>query len=104
MSALGRNMAKVKCIPIGGELEYFWNTNDHLPPHFHVKQKGGDWEIRVYLNEYREKKLGYDFKFPSTRAKNIPGKYEAQILKEMKNKMKELFIEWETTVKFSKKG
>jgi hypothetical protein len=38
-------MAKVECFEIPGLHCWFW-SNDHSPPHFHVKREG-EWEIKV---------------------------------------------------------
>lgn len=40
-------MGKVECGSIDGLLAWF-NSNDHLPPHFHV-ERAGEWEVRVML-------------------------------------------------------
>ena len=40
-------MGKVGCITLAG-LSLWFNSNDHLPPHFHVN-KTGEWEIRIYF-------------------------------------------------------
>ncbi|MSU78833.1 MAG: DUF4160 domain-containing protein [Gemmataceae bacterium] len=38
-------MAKVDCLDIPGLVCWFW-SNDHEPPHFHVKREG-EWELKV---------------------------------------------------------
>ena len=38
-------MSNVDCIEIPGLVCWFW-SNDHDPPHFHVKRQG-DWELKV---------------------------------------------------------
>lgn len=38
-------MAKIDCFQIPGLYCWFW-SNDHDPPHFHVK-RNGEWEIKV---------------------------------------------------------
>jgi len=38
-------MAKVDCFEISGLECWFW-SNDHDPPHFHVKREG-KWELKV---------------------------------------------------------
>lgn len=42
-------MAKVVCFEISGLYCWFW-SNDHDPPHFHVKREG-EWEIKVNFAE-----------------------------------------------------
>ena len=38
-------MAKVDCLDLPGLMCWFW-SNDHDPPHFHVKRVG-EWELKV---------------------------------------------------------
>jgi hypothetical protein len=42
-------VGKVSCIAIQG-LDLWFNSQDHLPFHFHVK-KTGCWEVRVFFLE-----------------------------------------------------
>jgi hypothetical protein len=42
-------MAKVKCFEIPGLYCWFW-SDDHDPPHFHVKRRG-EWELKVSFLE-----------------------------------------------------
>jgi hypothetical protein len=42
-------MPKVESFEIDGLVCWFW-SNDHDPPHFHVK-KEGEWEIKVKFTE-----------------------------------------------------
>lgn len=42
-------MPKVKCFEIFGLYCWFW-SDDHDPPHFHVKRRG-EWELRVKFLE-----------------------------------------------------
>jgi hypothetical protein len=42
-------MAKVKCFEIPGLYCWFW-SDDHDPPHFHVKRRG-EWELKVKFLE-----------------------------------------------------
>lgn len=92
-------MGKSKILIDEGELEFWWNSEDHKPPHFHVSISSGVWEIRVRFCTSEPDKLDYDFKFPSSRKKPIPSTYEKQILNKMKNKSgslmkRQLFNEW----------
>jgi uncharacterized protein DUF4160 len=41
-------VAKVKAFERAG-FEMWFNSGDHLPPHFHVEKARGDWEIRVHF-------------------------------------------------------
>jgi Domain of unknown function (DUF4160) len=42
-------MAKVRCFEIPGLYCWFW-SDDHDPPHFHVKRRG-EWELKVNFLE-----------------------------------------------------
>ncbi|MGL4463704.1 MAG: DUF4160 domain-containing protein [Planctomycetia bacterium] len=42
-------MPKVRCFEIAGLYCWFW-SDDHDPPHFHVKRRG-EWELRVKFLE-----------------------------------------------------
>src|SRR5438270_32830 len=42
-------MAKVQCFGLPGLHMWFW-SNDHDPPHFHVKREG-EWEIKIKFAE-----------------------------------------------------
>jgi len=43
---------KLECLALEG-LEAWFNSNDHLPPHFHV-EKPGEWEVRVFFLQSAE--------------------------------------------------
>ena len=40
-------MPTVACLAVAG-IELWFNSNDHLPPHFHA-EKSCDWEVRVFF-------------------------------------------------------
>lgn len=42
-------MPRVACFVIPGLTCWFW-SNDHAPPHFHVKRQG-EWELKVKFAE-----------------------------------------------------
>jgi hypothetical protein len=56
-------VGKVDAFTIPG-LDLWFNSSDHLPPHFHAR-KPGTWEIRVYFLLCTEKSMVYDIKWPS---------------------------------------
>ena len=45
-------MAKVTAFELAG-LDLWFNSDDHLPPHFHA-EKIGDWEIKVHFLRGRD--------------------------------------------------
>ena len=56
-------MGKVEAFSLEG-FQILLYSNDHLPPHFHVK-KTGEWEIRVEIRETTENMLAFSVKWPS---------------------------------------
>lgn len=90
-------LGRVSCIPSNGEIEYFFNSEDHSPPHFHAKHKGGDWEIRVYFLECIEGNLAFDFKFPPNQ-KSLSSRFRQQILQHTLKNKAALCKEWEQKV------
>jgi hypothetical protein len=51
----------VGCIEVAG-LNLWFNSNDHLPPHFHAS-KLGEWEIRIYFLRCSEGRFDFDLKW-----------------------------------------
>ena len=64
-------MANVSAFAIPGLKIWFW-SNDHEPPHFHVK-KAGEWDIKVSFLEDSSRMIEVVFGIPS-----------AKVLKEIK--------------------
>ncbi len=96
-------MAKSDILTDGGDLVFWWNSEDHIPPHFHVSKVDGEWEIRVFFALCQTNKLVYEFKFPSQRTKRILSKHEQEILTKMSNEngsimKRQLFNEWREKV------
>jgi Domain of unknown function (DUF4160) len=54
-------LGKVSAFSIDGLICLFY-SNDHRPPHFHIK-KAGCWEIRVYFLSCTKNELDYSVKF-----------------------------------------
>lgn len=90
-------MGKVDSFKIPG-CECIFRSEDHNPPHFHVKHKQDGWEIRVFIATTTEKKLEYEFKVPSSRKKPIPSDLQKDIRKEVVSKRVELMKEWDSKV------
>lgn len=83
-------MPKVACFQIAGLNCWFW-SNDHDPPHFHVK-RDGEWELKVKFAEGEEEM--FELQWGDT-----PG---ARVLRDLainvkKNRVK-LLEEWEAKV------
>ncbi len=78
-------------------LQAFFRSNDHLPPHFHVK-KTGTWEIRVYILTSSRKKLDYSFKFPKNQSVNLTSKEIKEIINFIISNRERLLLGWQTQV------
>ena len=88
-------MGKVTVMAIPG-LDLWFNSSDHLPPHFHAR-KPGKWEIRVFIMNSHEDHLDYDLKWP--RSGSGPrGSERARILEATLSHRLELLKEWEAKV------
>ena len=83
-------MAKVDCFDIPGLDCWFW-SNDHDPPHFHVKRRG-EWEIKVKFTEGMEEMFEQEWGVDPS----------ARILRDLKKAVTRhraaLFAEWEAKV------
>ena len=91
-------MGKVDAFKVSG-CECYFRSEDHDPPHFHVKHKQEGWDIRVFIHTTDEKTLSYDFKIPSGRNKPIDGALEREIRKLVFEHREALMIEHSTKVK-----
>jgi len=88
-------LGKVTAILIPG-LDLWFNSSDHLPPHFHAR-KPGCWEIRVYILLCHGKHLEWTLKWP--RHGSRPGRKEREaILAATLERRTELLAEWEAKV------
>ena len=54
-------MGRVDAVALEG-LDLWFNSSDHLPPHFHAKRRG-EWEIRVYFLLCTDDELAFDVKW-----------------------------------------
>jgi uncharacterized protein DUF4160 len=57
----GGHVGKVECIAVEN-LDLWFNSHDHLPPHFHVRRRG-EYELRVYFLLCTKETLFYDVKW-----------------------------------------
>ena len=90
-------MAKVDAFSIAG-LELFFYSNDHLPPHFHVR-KSGEWEIRVNFMRSTNSKLDYDEVWPP-KAIKLKRSVRKALLKNIRAHRAALLREWEMKVDY----
>lgn len=88
-------MGRVSSFKIDG-LDLFFNSNDHLPPHFHAR-KPGEWEIRVFFLLCSKKKgLVFNPKWPPDP--DISSKEKSKILQRVLEHRVSLLTEWENKV------
>ncbi len=85
-------MGRVDAIHVHG-VELWFNSHDHLPPHFHAARLG-EWEVRVYFLFTTAGNLNYQMKWgrqPSAR-------YLRQLEKAVLDHRATLLEEWERKV------
>jgi hypothetical protein len=79
------------------DLQAFFRSSDHLPPHFHVK-KSGSWEIRVYILTSSKDGIDYSFKFPKNKSVTLTSKEEKAILAFIIKNREKLLLDWSIQV------
>jgi hypothetical protein len=88
-------MGKVEAILIAG-LDLWFNSSDHVPPHFHAR-KPGQWEVRVDILACRPGHLVFTMKWPPNPSG--PNRAERErLLTETLSNREALLAEWETKV------
>lgn len=83
-------MAKVDCFEIPGLQCWFW-SNDHDPPHFHVKRQG-EWEIKVNFA------AGGEQMFEQVWGDAPNGNTLRQLKRAIREHRADLLAEWEAKV------
>jgi len=91
-------MPRVECLELPG-LDAWFNSSDHGPPHFHVREKG-QWEIRVYFRSCVEGYLDFSEKFRLGKRGPSP-KDRTIILKAVLSDRDRLYLEWQARVPHS---
>lgn len=79
-------------------MELFFNSSDHLAPHFHA-ERSGEWEVRVFFlrEEASMVEVKWALKTPSTKALGKLCAAAAQF-------RAELLMEWELKVNVTTPG
>ena len=85
-------MGRVDAVALKG-LDLWFNSLDHLPPHFHAKRRG-EWEIRVYFLLCTDYELAFDVKW----AKKAPSTKMLAGIRKVVEHRAELLREWEHKV------
>jgi hypothetical protein len=83
-------MPKVECFRIPGLTCWFW-SNDHEPPHFHIK-RDGEWELKVKFMEADVRMFDLEWGNPP-KSKTL-----RLIAKNVNENRIELLAEWEAKV------
>ena len=83
-------MPKIACFEIPGLSCWFW-SNDHDPPHFHMKREG-EWELKVNFAEGETQMFELEWGDPPRM------KVLRQIEKIVKEHRVQLLAEWEANV------
>jgi hypothetical protein len=90
---------RVSCFWLAG-LELWFNSDDHLPPHFHA-EKCGDWQVKVHFMRARSEMVEVVY----TRRPRHPTKGELRaLLKQAEAHRLALFEEWEANVNVKSPG
>ena len=84
-------MGRVDSIQLEGYVCWF-NTNDHPPPHFHVK-KEGEWELRVF---FLMEPVQFEEVFLLKR--RVSGRFLRELAETVQDNRDELLQEWSEKV------
>jgi hypothetical protein len=80
-------------------LELWFNTDDHMPPHFHA-EKPGEWEVRVYF--LRDRAM-FEAKWTTRARRPSRGALRARAALAEANRAG-LLVEWEQKVSVKTRG
>jgi hypothetical protein len=78
-------------------LDLWFNSSDHLPPHFHAR-KPGRWEVRVYILECTPARLSFTAKWPRLGGAGPRRRARRALLEATLEHRVELLLEWEQKV------
>jgi hypothetical protein len=92
-------VGKVTSFSLAG-LDLWFNSDDHLPPHFHA-EKPGEWEVRVYF--LRERADMFEAKWTARAGKPSRGDLRALGTLAEANRAVVL-VEWEHKVSVKAPG
>ncbi len=88
-------MPRLEVFEIEGLVLVFY-SNDHDPPHFHVKRRG-EWELRIFFLECTEDHLASEEVF-SKRGCSMGAKHRRTLCRLIDGHRGELLREWERKV------
>lgn len=88
-------MGRVDSFSVLG-VDLWFNSSDHMPPHFHASRRG-EWEVRVFFLLCTEERLEWSLKWKDQR-RAIPWR-ALEALRDGSVRFRvELFAEWEAKV------
>lgn len=82
---------KVECIKKQSKYSYLFYSNDHEPPHVHVRRKG-EWEVKVKFLTCKEDFLDYDGSKP--KKITLKSSIVQEILNDILPVREQLYTEW----------
>jgi hypothetical protein len=88
-------VGKVDAFSLAG-VELWFNSSDHLPPHFHASRRG-EWEVRVFFLLCTERHLEWSLKWKD-RSRSTPQRTLAELRDRSVKFRAELLAEWEAKV------
>lgn len=83
----------VECIKRNGKYKYLFYSNDHEPPHIHVRREG-EWEIKVLFLKCTKDHLEYSFVQRARDLKELLRKVQTEVLLEVFPVKDKLYKEW----------
>lgn len=89
-------MGRLSAFSVAG-LDLWFNSSDHLPPHFHAR-RAGEWEIRVLFLLCAEGHLEYQVKWMA-RKRGISPADLGTLLERVLPRRELLLEEWEAKVR-----
>jgi len=96
-------VARVRAFELSG-YDLWFNSDDHLPPHFHV-EKTGQWEITVRFLRDRSEMFTVVWPKNPKKKRNLPRKAELRAIAEAAEAHRaELLREWEAAVNVKHPG
>jgi len=88
-------LGRVDAFSVPG-VELWFNSSDHLPPHFHASKRG-EWEIRVFFLLCTEVHIEWSLKWKDRR-RAVPRRALAELRGQSVRFRAELLAEWEAKV------
>jgi hypothetical protein len=91
----GVAVARVTAFSLPG-LDLWFNSSDHMPPHFHAR-RAGEWEIRVFFLLCGKDHLEHTIKWSDKKRGVSRADLDALLAGALRFRV-ELLVEWEAKV------